>query len=311
MIVLQGVLTYRTYFNDYEPYARSREDFHGQWSDAALELSAITPSDGKVYLVLSQNRFAHYGFDYLYEGGVPVHIINHRGPGMPYEADAKTSRQTLFRVAARENLSTIAFLDWDENLGWNDEEEREMFDLLGQFGRFSGSEQFSSFQIHTFTDLSLDLPWRFYEQLEPLPVHYDAGISLLGLAVGQEAEHMSSEEVIGVDGNRPLWVGLSWQTDRSVEVDFKVALRLYDADGAYQYNYDGFLKNLNGDTTKGWIPDHPVETLFFLDIPPDIPPGLYDLRLIVYNAETQIPTVEIDVWEPELVLARVHLAETQ
>jgi len=42
-----------------------------------------------------------------------------------------------------------------------------------------------------------------------------------------------------------------------------------------------------------------------------MPPGLYDLRLTVYNAETLIPTVEIDVWEPELVLARVYLAGTQ
>jgi len=29
-------------------------------------------------------------------------------------------------------------------------------------------------------------------------------------------------------------VGLSWQTDRRTEVDFKVSLRLYDAAGAYQ-----------------------------------------------------------------------------
>lgn len=91
---MQGVLTYRTYFNDYEPFARSSEGFHGQWTDAALELSGIPPTNGKVFLILSHDRFAHYGFDYIYEGDVPVHIINHRGPGMPYEADAKTSRQT-------------------------------------------------------------------------------------------------------------------------------------------------------------------------------------------------------------------------
>lgn len=310
-VFVQGVLTYRTYFNDYEPFVRSSEGFHGQWADAATELSGITPSDGKIFLILSHDRFAHYGFDYIYEGDVPVHIINHRGPGMPYEADAKTSRQTLFKVAAGENLSTIAFLDWDERLGWNDEEEREMLDLLGQYGRLSGSETFSSFQIHTFTDLSIELPWRFYEYLEPLTVLYDADIRILGLAVGQEAEKMNSEDVIGMDASRPLWVGLSWQTDRSTEVEFKVSLRLYDVADAYQYSYDGFLKNLNGDTTEGWIPGQPVETLFFLDIPPDLPPGLYDLRLIVYNAETLIPTVEIDVWEPELVLARVNLPETQ
>ena len=114
MIFTQGIFTYRTYFRNYESFARSKEDFHGQWSEAAQELNAISPTDGKVYLILSQNRFAHYGFDYIYQGDVPVHIVNHRGPGMPYEEDAKTSRQTLFKVAAEENLSTIAFLDWDE-----------------------------------------------------------------------------------------------------------------------------------------------------------------------------------------------------
>ena len=311
VILAQGILSYRTYFQEYELSVRSKEDFYGQWTDAALELSAIPPTDEGVYLILSHDRFAHYGFDYIYEGGAPVYIINHRGPGMPYEADARTSRQTLFKVAAREDLSTIAMLDWDDKLGWNDDEEQEMFDLLGRYGRFSGSQQFSSFQIHTFTDLSLELPWRFYEQLEPRPIRFDAGIDLFGLAVGQGTEKMSSQDTIGLDGGRPLWLGLSWQTDRSIDVDFKVSLRLYDAAGAYLYNKDRFLKNLNGDTTTGWTPGNPVETLFFLDMPPDLPPGSYELRLTVYNAETLTPTVEIDVWEPELVLARLRLTETQ
>ena len=106
-------------------------------------------------------------------------------------------------------------------------------------------------------------------------------------------------------------MGLSWQRDHSTDVDFKVSLRLYDAAGAYLYNKDRFLKNLKGDTTTGWTPGHPVETLFFLDLPSDLPPGSYELRLTVYNAETLTPTVEIDVWEPELVLARLRLAEVR
>ncbi len=307
VILAQGILSYRTYFEKYEHWARSSEHFRGQWSDAALELSDISPTDGGVYLILSENRFAHYGFDYIYEGDAPVHIVNHRGPGMPYEAG--TSRQTLFMLASDEELSTIALLDWDDKLGWNDEEEREMIDLLGRYGRYAGSQQFSSFQIHTFSDLSLQLPWRFYEQLERLHVSYDADISLLGLAIGQDAEQMSSQDAINLDERRPLWVGLSWQTDLSVDADIKISLRLYDAAGAYRYNKDRILRNLNGDTTAGWTPGQPVETLFFLDIPPELPPGEYELRLVVYNAETLIPTVEIDVWEPEFVLARLRLGE--
>ena len=307
VILAEGIFSYRTYFEKYEVSARSQESFHGQWSDAALELSNTSPTDGMVYLILSENRFAHYGFDYIYEGEVPAYVINHRGPGMPYEAG--TSRRTLFMLASRKDLSTIAMLDWDDKLDWNDEEEREMMDLLGRYGRNTGSQQFSSFQIHTFTDLSLRLPWRFYEQLEPLPLSYDADISLLGLAIGQGTEQMSYQDEIFPDESRPLWVGLSWQTDRNGVADFKVSLRLYDAAGTYLYNKDRFLRDLDGETTAGWKPNDPVETLFFLDLPPDLPPGLYELRLIVYNAETLTPTVEIDVWEPEFVLARLRLEE--
>ena len=31
--------------------------------------------------------------------------------------------------------------------------------------------------------------------------------------------------------------------------------------------------------------------------------------MVVYNAETLVPTVEIGVWEPELVLAELRLAD--
>ena len=48
-----------------------------------------------------------------------------------------------------------------------------------------------------------------------------------------------------------------------------------------------------------------------LEFPPDIPAGDYELRMVVYNFETQTPTVELGVWEPEITLARLQLAETK
>ena len=49
----------------------------------------------------------------------------------------------------------------------------------------------------------------------------------------------------------------------------------------------------------------------WLDFPEDLPAGNYELRLVVYNFETLVPTVEIGVWEAETTLARLRLAETQ
>ena len=43
----------------------------------------------------------------------------------------------------------------------------------------------------------------------------------------------------------------------------------------------------------------------------DIVPGDYELRVVVYDFETQAPTVQVGVWEPEVVLARLRLAEVR
>lgn len=86
-----------------------------------------------------------------------------------------------------------------------------------------------------------------------------------------------------------------------------MSLRLYDAVGVLQYHKDHLLKNLDLETTTGWTPGQPVDTLDFLDIPSALPAGRYELRLVVYSAETTTPTVEIGTWQPEATLARLRL----
>ena len=220
-ILIPGGLSYRNYFQNYGLSARRQKDYHGQWSDAALELTALSPTDEQVFLVLTNNRFSHYGFDYLYAGGAPVYIVetfDHRGVEGPYELYGWAPDQVLFMLAAKEELpaATIVMLDWEEEFDWNDEEEEELFNLLGQYGRHAGSRQFSSFRLHTFEDLFLPLLWRFYdEQIEPRAVRYDAEINLLGLAAGQGAQRMNSHELVLQHRDRPLWVGLRWQIEPS------------------------------------------------------------------------------------------------
>ena len=54
-----------------------------------------------------------------------------------------------------------------------------------------------------------------------------------------------------------------------------------------------------------------VDALFHLEFPADLRAGDYELRQIVYNIENLIPTVEIGVWEQELTLARLRVAESE
>lgn len=199
-------------------------------------------------------------------------------------------------------------VEWTNDYAWVGRSGRLVAFLLGKYGRFLGSEEYANFRIHSFTELSLDHPWTFYE-LELLTVKYDGGIALQGLALGQGAEQMSSQQLFDLGRDRPIWMVLRWQTDPGLEVDYSISLRLYDAEGTRVSQEDAVLRNWTGPATSHWEPAKAVEFLTEIVLPNDLPAGEYELRLVVYNLATLTPTVEIGVWEPETTLARLQLAE--
>ena len=106
-------------------------------------------------------------------------------------------------------------------------------------------------------------------------------------------------------------MALQWLTQPGLDVDYAVSLRLHSREGASVYQRDQrlILARLNYQHTSSWPAGEAVETLARFPIPSSVPAGTYELRLIVYNAETLVPTVEIGVWEPELVVAQMRLAD--
>lgn len=150
-----------------------------------------------------------------------------------------------------------------------------------------------------------------YGELEPLSIDYDGDISLRGLALGQGEAQLSWRGTLDLELERALWMVLLWQVKPGLTADFAISLRLYGSDGQQAYQKDHVLGNADLARTSQWSADGAVETLFYLDFPEDLLPGEYELRLIVYDADTLTPTVEIDVWEPEFVLARLRLEASQ
>ncbi len=57
--------------------------------------------------------------------------------------------------------------------------------------------------------------------------------------------------------------------------------------------------------------EEPVDNLFHLELPADLAAGEYELRLVIYESDTRKPTAQLDVWNTEIVLARLRLAESQ
>ena len=101
------------------------------------------------------------------------------------------------------------------------------------------------------------------------------------------------------------------QITPGLDVDYAISLRLHDAAGEKVFQEDAVLWDREHLPTSYWSGDVPVDTLALLAIPANLPAGNYELRLVVYNFETLVPTVELGVWEPEKTLARLRLTEGQ
>ncbi len=163
--------------------------------------------------------------------------------------------------------------------------------------------------LDSFADIIRSRAEPLHDQLEPVTVLYDGDISLRGLALGQGEAQLSTQQILDLEQERALWIVLRWQVEPDLTADFAISLRLYDANGALSYQRDHVLGNADLARTSQWSADEEVETLFYVDFAEELLPGEYELRLIVYDADTLTPTVEMDVWEPELVVARLQLAE--
>ena len=298
LVVLRGLHTYQTYFREWAVTPAFYLTYQGEWADAARILNAQPAAPGTAYLL--PYRFdEHYGFEYLYHGSATAYVIRAIRPDLPQRV-----RSTLANIA---DLTTVRVLDWKDSLEWSGQGDSNLVTLLDKFGSYRSSEAFPNFQVHTYSDIALDRPWTFYGQLEPRAVRYDGGISLLGLALGQGEQQFPSDQTISPEGGGSLWVALQWQTESGLETDFAISLRLQSADGQNRYQSDHVLGDSTFARTRDWRADVPVDTLFHLELPAGLAPGEYELKLIVYNTETGIPTVEIDVWEPQLLLALLRL----
>ena len=274
-----------------------------EWSILAHALSRQSTETDTVYLVpglsdkVDFNDFLHF-----YQGKAPVHMIRVDVPDL--------AQETQTALLGTRDATVVKVVQWSTVNDWIDDDIDSLAFLLAKYGHHLGSDEYEAFRILNYGNISHERLWTFYEQLEPLTINYDGGIALQGLALGQGAEQLSTEQQLDLGSERSLWGVLHWQIDPSLDVDYAISLRLYNADGELVYQWDDLLWDpTNHTTTKQWSADKPVDTLFQLEIPADLPAGEYELRQVVYNFDTKVPTVQQDVWEAEITLARLRLAD--
>ena len=306
LILVQGALSYRTYFVKWATASTEIEQlFWTQWQELTQVVNAqLSPPD--IAFLIPSYRW-HYSFEYLDTSAAPSHVVYLDAPNL--------TARLASELSAMERVSAVKIVDWydDSYFHWSHYETERFQVLLGKYGRYEGSDKHAAFLIHTYTDIDMDRPWTVYEELESLAVHYDRGISLHGFALIQDSEQLSpSQPQFNLGQGRSLWVALQWETAPGLDIDFSISLRLHNAEGGRVFQGDDVLwRSTDHSSTSGWESQEMVDTLHLIEIPAELQPGEYELRLVVYDFETQQPTVELGVWEPEYVLAQIRFMESE
>ena len=300
LVLVQGANTYDAYFLEAAANPRFQREFNNAWNEVAEVLNGLPPKSDTVYLLPYEDdmnyghEYVNFGFEYLYQGASPAHVFHARTLDLPLMVES-----TLKEEGQVTNVKVVQFTG----------NSTQVVLLLDKYGRYLGSDEHSQFNIHTYTDVALDRPWTVYDSLQPFTVRYDGGISLLGFAIGEKDGQLSPQQIPSLTGGQSQWVALQWQVAASLDVDYAVSLRLHNADGARVHQQDQWLLlgRLYNAPTSRWTAGEPVDTLVSFSVPSDLPEGRYELRLIVYDVNTLTPTVEIDVWEPEVVLTELQI----
>lgn len=303
LITVQGVSSFRTYFHEWLGTPSFYAAADAELAEVASVLNVQGADSDTVYLIPYSLSNGHFGFDYLYQGEAPAHVIHATTTHLPQNIQAILN--------SHHGASTVKVIDWNDDLSWIGGGEEHTLALLQKYGTHLASRDYPYFQIHTFSDVSLESNWTFYDELGPPIVNYDGGISLLGIALGHGESQHPIQQPVDLGMKRSFWMAMQWQTAPKLQTEYAISLRLHNDKGSGVYQKDIVLLNPNRSRTNDWSPDNPVEMISHIEIPHHLESGQYELRLVVYDYETLKPTVELGVWEPEAVLTRFQISRLQ
>ena len=128
-ILVQGVSTHRTYFQEWATTPKFHKEYYGEWASAAEILDAQPHAAGLVYL-LPYRFHRNHGFEYLYQGETPALVI--------YVGTTEMAHNVESALSAIENLSTVGVVDWEDELSWSGDGDQNLVALLDKYGKTLG-----------------------------------------------------------------------------------------------------------------------------------------------------------------------------
>ena len=111
LVLVQGVITYRTYFQEWADAPEIYEAYDVGWTHLARTLNAQPFQSDTVYLIPfdggDSNYPIHYSFHYLYQNTSPAHLIFTKRPTLPKSIESN--------LAGGQDFSIVKVVDWDDD----------------------------------------------------------------------------------------------------------------------------------------------------------------------------------------------------
>jgi hypothetical protein len=186
-------------------------------------------------------------------------------------------RLTEWAGAARR----IFWVQWFES---DTDPRRAVHFLLDQMGRRAGEQWFQGYAVDWW-EMNPPTTFTLAPDLTPTTMRF-AGVETVARALPAT-----------VQPGQPLPVVIQWQRGETAIVDrpLKVRVALYDGSDARLAQADERLLNDRHRAPAQWQPDDQPLNVYLLYLPPDLPPGDYTVRVLVYDdADTLAPIDLLD-----------------
>jgi 4-amino-4-deoxy-L-arabinose transferase-like glycosyltransferase len=263
-----GLVTARDYFVRWAKLPELYRAYDVYAVELAEQMTAET--DSSVAYVIPMDLRAghearHYTLDFLYRGHTPYYYL---------PVDEATVAARLTEAAAGHR--TLRVVRWLQDKHAAADEREVVTFLLTTTAQLIGEETYPVYRIETWALPSAHTTFA-------LPAIERKVKATFGSVLRLEAANVSP-----VGGT--VAVALRWAPLAAMDVDYKASLRLVAPDGSVTAQKDRFLRHNWHQGTSLWPPEA-VNEYYLL---PPVPPGEYELRVVVYHPETLAPLVVDD-----------------
>jgi len=278
-LLFATVFTYTDFFLPWETQPELRGGMSAVFIEAAEAMNQLD-EPGSIWL-LPMNSLADpppesspsYPIDFLYQGHSPHHFL-------PLD-DGTIADELTPLLRGVDRVFLVSWKGYDlESLyfpAFSDPKGLLPF-LLEKYGAREEAVHFRGFDILIYR-LPEGVALALADSLLPLSIDFGGQMGLEGGAFG-------GVEGASLPSGRKAWVVLQWRALRRLDKDYKVSIRLLDAERHLVGQVDKLLLSNYLEPTSEWEPGQVEIDYYTLPTLPATPPGEYQIEVTAYDRES-------------------------